>query len=192
MAVSWLPKHRMRPSLSGRSHSLMLLAELRQEPAQLRVLRNSPRAMPLFGLLIMVVTSLRTSRKLGKLQRASACGGPEIRVCRSGLFAPPVILHIDLHGCRSWVFAPPVVVKLIHHVCKTTPFAHVTFLSERHPKSWTELTPGKWDKGRSFVREVRSVAEEGAEHSLVKCGKDTKKRGRRDVSLVYGIPENRD
>ena len=40
-------------------------------------------------------------------------------------------------------------------------FAHVTFLSERHPKSWTELTPGKWDKGRSFVREVRSVAEEG-------------------------------
>ena len=174
MAVSWLPKHRMRPSLSGRSHSLMLLAELRQEPAQLRVLRNSPRAMPLFGLLIMVVTSLRTSRKLGKLQRASACGGPEIRVCRSGLFAPPV------------------VVKLIHHVCKTTPFAHVTFLSERHPKSWTELTPGKWDKGRSFVREVRSVAEEGAEHSLVKCGKDTKKRGRRDVSLVYGIPENRD
>ena len=89
MAVSWLPKHRMRPSLSGRSHSLMLLAELRQEPAQLRVLRNSPRAMPLFGLLIMVVTSLRTSRKLGKLQRASACGGPEIRVCRSGLFAPP-------------------------------------------------------------------------------------------------------
>ena len=128
----------MRPSLSGRSLSLMLLSELRQEPAQLRVLRNSPRAMPLFGLPIMVVTSLRTSRKLCKLQRASACGGPEIRVCRSGLFAP-VILQIDRHGCRSWVFAP-VVVKLIHHVCKTTPFAHVTVLFGRHPKCWTDLT----------------------------------------------------
>jgi len=39
-------------------------------------------------------------------------------------------------------------------------FAHVTFLFERHPKRWTELTPGKWDKGRSFVREVRSGVEE--------------------------------
>ena len=28
----------------------MLLAEQRQEPALLRVLRNSPRSMPLFGL----------------------------------------------------------------------------------------------------------------------------------------------
>ena len=141
-----------------RRSSLMLLAELRQEPAQLRVLRNSPRAMPLFGLPIMVVTSLRTSRKLCKLQRASACGGPEIRVCRSGLFAP-VILHIDLHGCESWVSAP-VVLQIDRHGCKTTPFAHVTFLFERHPKRWTELTPGKWDKGRSFVREVRSGVEE--------------------------------
>ena len=35
--------------------------ELRQEPAQLRVLRNSPRAMPLFGLPIMVMTALCTS-----------------------------------------------------------------------------------------------------------------------------------
>ena len=48
----------------------MLLAELRQEPALLRVLRNSPRAMPLFGLPIIVMTALYTSRKQVKLQRA--------------------------------------------------------------------------------------------------------------------------
>ena len=35
--------------------------ELRQGPAQLRVLRNSPRAMPLFGLPIMVMTALCVS-----------------------------------------------------------------------------------------------------------------------------------
>ena len=35
--------------------------ELRQGPAQLRVLRNSPRAMPLSGLPIMVMTALYTS-----------------------------------------------------------------------------------------------------------------------------------
>ena len=35
--------------------------ELRQVPAQLRVLRNSPRAMPLFGLPIIVVVALCTS-----------------------------------------------------------------------------------------------------------------------------------
>ena len=35
--------------------------ELRQGPAQLRVLRNSPRAMPLSGLPIMVMTALCTS-----------------------------------------------------------------------------------------------------------------------------------
>ena len=44
--------------------------ELRQGPAQLRVLRNSPRAMPLFGLPIIVMTALYTSRKQVKLQRA--------------------------------------------------------------------------------------------------------------------------
>ena len=88
MAVSWLPKHRMRPSLSGRSllylfrcirapllppatsqvtgafcprrPSLMLLAELRQEPALLRVLRNSPRAMPQSGFPIIVVHITKT------------------------------------------------------------------------------------------------------------------------------------
>ena len=68
--------------------------ELRQEPAQLRVLRNSPRAMPLFGLPIIVMIALYTSRKQGKLQRACAYGGHEIHVCRSGLFAP-----VGLHGC---------------------------------------------------------------------------------------------
>ena len=35
--------------------------ELRQGPAQLRVLRNSPRAMPLFGLPIIVMFALCTS-----------------------------------------------------------------------------------------------------------------------------------
>ena len=37
--------------------------ELRQVPAQLRVLRNSPRAMPLFGLPIIVVVALYTSHE---------------------------------------------------------------------------------------------------------------------------------
>ena len=44
--------------------------ELRQEPALLRVLRNSPRAMLLFGLPIIVMTALYTARKQGKLQCA--------------------------------------------------------------------------------------------------------------------------
>ena len=57
----------------------MLLAEQRQEPALLRVLRNSPLAMPLFGLPVMVMTALCTSRKQGKLQSACACGGHKIR-----------------------------------------------------------------------------------------------------------------
>ena len=81
--------------------------ELRQEPAQLRVHRNSPRAMPLFGLPIIVMTALYTSRKQGKLQRACAYGGPEMHGCRSGTFAPVVPLF-HCHGCRSWVFAPVV------------------------------------------------------------------------------------
>ena len=62
--------------------------EQRQGPAQLRVLRNSPRAMPLFGLSIIVMTALYTSRKQGKLQRARAYGGPGIHGCRFGSFAP--------------------------------------------------------------------------------------------------------
>ena len=39
-------------------------------------------------------------------------------------------------------------------------FAHVAFLFGRYPKCWTELTQGMGDKGRSFVRDVRSGAEE--------------------------------
>ena len=81
--------------------------ELRQGPAQLRVLRNSPRAMPLFGLPIIVMTALYTSRKQGKLQRACAYGGPEIHVCRSGSFAP-VIPLFHCHVCRSGPSAPVV------------------------------------------------------------------------------------
>lgn len=64
----------------------MLLAELRQEPALLRVLRNSPLAMPLFGLPVMVMTALCTSRKQGKLQSACACGGHKICGGKSSLF----------------------------------------------------------------------------------------------------------
>ena len=52
-----------------------VVAELRQGPAQLRVLRNSPRAMPLSGLPIMVMFARCTSREQGKLQRACAGGG---------------------------------------------------------------------------------------------------------------------
>ena len=61
--------------------------------------------MPLSGLPIIVMTVLYTSRKQVKLQRACACGDPEIHVCKSSLFAP-VVLHIELHGCKSWGFAP--------------------------------------------------------------------------------------
>ena len=57
----------------SRQAAATVMAELRQEPAQLRVLRNSPRAMPLSGLPITVMTALYTSRKQGKLQRACAC-----------------------------------------------------------------------------------------------------------------------
>ena len=49
--------------------------------------------------------ALYTSRKQGKLQRARACGGHEIHVCKSSLFAP-VVLHIELHGCRLRVSDP--------------------------------------------------------------------------------------
>ena len=51
------------------------------------------------------MTALYTSRKQGKLQRACACGCPEIHVCRSGLFAP-VVLLIELHVYRAGLFAP--------------------------------------------------------------------------------------
>ena len=71
-----------------RQAAATVVAELRQGPAQLRVLRNSPRAIPLFGLPIIVVTALYTLRKQGKLRLTCACGGPEI------------------HGCRMWVSAP--------------------------------------------------------------------------------------
>ena len=79
--------------------------ELRQGPAQLRVLRNSPRAMPLFGLPIIVMSARYTSRKQGKLQRACACKCHVVHGCRSGSFAL-VIPLLHCHGCRSRVFAP--------------------------------------------------------------------------------------
>ena len=57
----------------SRQAAATVMAELWQKPALLRVLRNSPRAMPLSGLPITVMTALYTSRKQGKLQRACAC-----------------------------------------------------------------------------------------------------------------------
>ena len=72
-----------------------VVAELRQGPARLRVLRNSPRAMPLSGLPIIVMTALYISRKLGKLQCACACGGPEIHGCKSSLFAHEILKRIN-------------------------------------------------------------------------------------------------
>ena len=99
----------------------MLLAEQRQEPALLRVLRNSPLAMPLFGLPVMVMTALCTSRKQGKLQSACACGGHEIHGGKSSLFAP-VVLQIVLHVCRSWAFAPVVLYSAItSSTCRLRP-----------------------------------------------------------------------
>ena len=111
--------------------------ELRQGPAQLRVLRNSPRAMPLSGLPIIVMSARYTSRKQGKLQRACACKCHVVHGCRSGSFAlviplshcyvyrlglsAPVVLYIDLHGCRSWVFAPRRLIL----VCRSGPSAPV-------------------------------------------------------------------
>ena len=85
--------------------------ELRQEPAKLRVLRNSPRAMPLFGLPIIVMSARYTSRKQGKLQRACACKCHVVHGCRSGSFAL-VIPLLHCHGCRSRVFA-----HVGFHVC---------------------------------------------------------------------------
>ncbi len=79
--------------------------EQRQGPAQLRVLRNSPRAMPQFGLPIMVMTALYTSRKQGKLQRARAYGGPGIHGCRFGSFAP-VIPLFHCYVYRLGLFDP--------------------------------------------------------------------------------------
>ncbi len=50
----------------NRQAAATVMAELRQKPALLRVLRK-PRAMPLSGLPITVMTALYTSRKQGKL-----------------------------------------------------------------------------------------------------------------------------
>ena len=86
--------------------------ELRQVPAPLRVLRNSPRAMPLFGLPIIVMFARYNSRKQGKLQRACAYGGPEIHGCRFGSFAP-VIPLFHCHGCRSWVLPPSALMNVV-------------------------------------------------------------------------------
>ena len=132
----------------------MLLAELRQEPALLRVLRKrsssgkassdagpelagrescaameSPQALmcplekgvrgieiswlcrcPAYTIIVMLV--LYASRKQVELQRACACGGPEIHGGKSSLSAP-VVLQIELHGCRTWVFAPVVLYSAI-------------------------------------------------------------------------------
>ena len=58
----------------------LMLSRTAARARSAQVLRNSPRAMPLFGLPIIVKTALYTSRKHGKLQLACACGNPEIYV----------------------------------------------------------------------------------------------------------------
>ena len=93
------------PAFLPPSAFMDVVLEQRQRPALLRVLRNSPRAMPLFGLPIIVISALYTSRKQGKLQRACAYGGPEIHVCRSGPFAP-VIPLFHCYVYRLGLFAP--------------------------------------------------------------------------------------
>ena len=45
----------------SRQAAATVVAELRQKPAQLRVLRDSPRAMPLSGLPIMVMFAMYPS-----------------------------------------------------------------------------------------------------------------------------------
>ena len=62
---------------------------------------------------IIVMFALYTSRNQGKLQRACACGSPEIHGCKSGSFAP-VVLHIELHGCRLRVSVPVVGFTCAH------------------------------------------------------------------------------
>lgn len=65
-----------------------------------------------------------------------------------------------------------------------------------YPKSWTEPTQGMGGGLRPPLCPLSEIWSRGVEWrarlSFLKCGNDTKKRGRRDVSLVYGIPENRD
>ena len=97
--------HVCKSGLSAPVGFYVCCPEQRQEPALLRVLRNSPRAMPLFGFPIIVMPALCTSRKQGKLQRACAYGGPEIHVCRSGSFAP-VIPLFHCYVYRLGLFAP--------------------------------------------------------------------------------------
>ena len=78
MPSSFKPRVQIQP-FCPRPPSLMLSrTAARARSAQ--VLRNSPRAMPLFGLPIIVMTALYTSRKQGKLQLACVCGNPEIYV----------------------------------------------------------------------------------------------------------------
>ena len=77
--------------------------ELRQESALLRVLRNSPRAMPLFG----------------------SPGTPhENKVS----YSTPVPADDLRFTCADPALFAPVVVQIVHHVCKTGLFAHVIIL----------------------------------------------------------------
>ena len=113
--------------------------ELRQEPAPLRVLRNSPRAMPLFGILIIVMFALCTSRKQGKLKRACACGGGRDSRVQIRPFCPRhsfiSLSRVQIMGfrprrlilvCRSGPSAP-VVLHIAPHVCESRVFDPVGF-----------------------------------------------------------------
>ena len=77
--------------------------EQRQEPALLRVLRNSPRSMPLFG-------SPGTPHE-NKVSYSSPVPADDLRFT-----------------CADPALFAPVVVQIVHHVCKTGLFAHVIIL----------------------------------------------------------------
>ncbi len=78
----------------SRQAAATVMAELRQKPALLRVLRNSPRAMPLSGLPITVMTALYTSRKQGKLQRACAVEAPGFTCADRGVLPPSFFMDV--------------------------------------------------------------------------------------------------
>ncbi len=78
----------------SRQAAATVVAELRQEPALLRVLRNSPRAMPLSGLPIIVMTALYTSRNKVSYSAPVPAEVPRF-TCADQAFLPPSSL-IDI------------------------------------------------------------------------------------------------
>ena len=153
MAVSWLPKHRMRPSLSGRS--LLYLFRCIRAP-----LLPPPRYVAGHGCILPPSSFIdvvgRTAARARSAQGASqfAAGYAAVRLPH----------HSCAHHENKVSYSSPVPVEIPRSTRdKTTPFAHVAFLLERHPESWTGLTPGRETKAAalSVKRDLgqRSVAK---------------------------------